>query len=82
MKKAETIRSLFEGFAVYKFTAHHYSGFTHVSFTLGKDTMAYHATSHYHLYLYDKQPKGVSKNEWLQAHEMFKAFMSLPYRTK
>ena len=79
MKKAETIRKLFKGFAVYEITTHHFNGYTLVTCKLGKDGPCCDVTAHYHLALYDEKPEGVSKNEWLQAREMFKAFMSLPY---
>ena len=65
MKKAETIRKLFEGFAVYDLTVHHFKEYTLARFKLGYDAPNYNATAYYDLYLYDKQPKGVSKNEWL-----------------
>ena len=82
MKKAETIKKLFKGFAVYEVTAHRFNGYTLVTFKLGKDRPTYDVTAYYHLYLCDTCPKDTTKSEWQQAHELYKALMSLPDKTK
>lgn len=82
MKKAETIKKLFKGFAVYEVTAHRFNGYALVTFRLGKDRPTCDVTAYYHLYLYDERPEGLTIREWLQTRELYKALMSLPYKTK